>query len=682
VSIPGPTPLDGGAALLGLTALAVLVGEGIRLPLARRAPLFRVREPIERFLLDFYLGGAVLYVVAALPGGWFTPVPVGAAVVAALGSLVWGLRGSRTLGHARAFLRETGRVLGNPFVLATLLSALGLGLLEASVAGAAATGNTFDSSVDTLFVSLLGLHASIPLSLAPIASGWVAYPQGSTVWFAAAQSLAGFPPPRTALLVTPLFMALAPLGAYCVGRRWLGSASAGAACAIVFAVLGPGTRGYAGGSNDFVLAFPLVLLLVALSHDWATGAGPTIRDAVAFGSLAGYSAAINPVGAEWLFLLVPFWVVASGARGARVLGRWGAAWGVAVASALPWVAPSLVGIGRGAVAPARAASGGWGLGTFVSLADPFVIRPTVQTFSPYPLLSVELAGLLIVGAVVLLWAPWRPGLPGAAFGRWAVAGVASALVWLSGGLLAHAGWHGLDPVLAVTSPGEMSSLLFAVFALVVAVPLVVLFRRAEGSAGRPGPGPPTRPEPNARRPAGGALDLRIASIGLAIAVLMPGAVLTGTELPTTLGTLYSSFSNVTAGDFAMLEWAGAHLPPGSRVLVAPGSAAEFLPGYAPGAVLVYPMTGPGWRSDPEYLDLCGRLENGSLGGPGLQEVHDLRVQYIAVTGASSVLFAPFDPKPLLDSAAFSVDFHDADAYLFAVSTSTVGPLTAGAGAAG
>jgi hypothetical protein len=122
---------------------------------------------------------------------------------------------------------------------------------------------------------------------------------------------------------------------------------------------------------------------------------------------------------------------------------------------------------------------------------------------------------------------------------------------------------------------------------------------------------------------------------------------------------------VTADDFAMLTYLGSHLPPGARVLVAPGSAAEFLPAYASDVVIVYPMV-PGWTGiNASYSLVVRELTNDTLDGAGTAALRVLNLGFIAVTGPSTTLWPPFSPGPLLnDSAEFPVLFHQGAAYVF------------------
>jgi hypothetical protein len=122
---------------------------------------------------------------------------------------------------------------------------------------------------------------------------------------------------------------------------------------------------------------------------------------------------------------------------------------------------------------------------------------------------------------------------------------------------------------------------------------------------------------------------------------------------------------VSSADFALLSYAGTHLPAGARVLIAPGSAAGFLPGYAPNVVLLYPLV-PGWEwLNSSYRVVVSQLTNASLNSSGLAALGSLNVGFIVVTGNSTILWPAFSAAPLLsDPGNFTLLWNEGDAYLF------------------
>jgi hypothetical protein len=670
VSLPGPT---GAVLLLGLLGLglgATVLGDGVRRILARWTGAWSDLEAVERGLLDFYLGGAVLYLLAALPIGAFSLLSV--AVVLGAGVAGMGLVLARRAFRHEVAVRRWVRPLARPSALVALAAGLLLLIFELLVALPIGTGNTYDSSLLTFYTAHLLAAHDLPLSFAPSASAGILYPQGATAWLGTAQLLLGLPGARTSLLLTPLFFGLAPVGGFVLGRRLFGGDRGGLALALMLGTVASWTRVFVGGSNDFVFAFPLVLLLAGQAIGWAR-AVPSRGEAVAFGLLLGYSAALNPVGAEWL---VPGLVVMAFLARPRWAGsalRWLVRWGTAVACALVPLGPTWFVLARGIAAPGYlpgasstgATPPGVELGRFLGWVDPFLFRSTDVALSPVPVLRAELAILLTVGVGLLLFA-----------GRWSLgerlAGVRDFLV---AGLLATLGllllnWVGSTGggrgVLGViVSSSEASIWLFTVFTVIATIPLVVVLEAGARAVRRGAPGPAAAPSPPgaraARRRAEGAA---VVPVVLALVILVPGLALTPTQLAPTLTTLYTDFGNVTTADFALLSYAGHHLPSGARVLVAPGSAGEFLPAYAPSAVLLYPMLPGGERVNASYALLVRQLTNATLTATGIEALGTLGVRYIMVTQNNSILWPAFSPVPL-ESPDFSELFADGDAYLFA-----------------
>jgi hypothetical protein len=675
VSWPGPTGVAWALGLIAFAGAAGVLGEFVRAVVARWAGSWRSLEAVERAVLDFYLGGATMYLLAALPGGLFLPaVVVGAPIAAGALLLLWVAARRRRRPFEPEFSSRAG--LGRPAALVALAIAGLLFAFELAIALPVPTGNTYDSSLLTLYVALLLQHHTIPLSFQPYAAVGLLYPQGTTVWLGWAQTVFALPAARTSLLVTPLFFGLVPLGGFVFGRRAFGTDRAAVATAVFLAAVGSWTRVLVAGSNDFVFAFPLVLLLAGQSFAWTRGTPPRVGDAAAFGLLVGYSAAMNPVGAEWL---IPALVV-GGALARPAFGgsaaRWLARWATAVAAALLALVPTFYVLAQGLNSPgltpgAGAAPTGSTVGLtapqFVGSIDPYLFRPTDVWLSPIPFLRLEIAVLLTIGLGLLVVVPRTSALRGYLdpFRRF-LASAALVQLALLGVLWAGSAGFGPGVRLAeVTSGAELSIWLFTLYTLIAGTVLVVL---VEWAFARPG----------APRPAGGggenrarggraawALPRGALPLLLVFVIVVPGVALTPTELPPVLSELYQDFGNVSAADFALLEYASAHLPSGARVLIAPGSAAGFLPGYARDLVLLYPLV-PGWEwINASYRIVVSQLTNATLNATGLGAMAALDVGYVIVTGNNTVLWPAFSAAPLLaNPAAFDLLWSSGDAYLF------------------
>jgi len=675
VSFPGPSGPVLVLGLLGLAVASAVLGESVRLIATRWVVAWRELEAVERGLLDFFLGGAVLYLLAALPVGGFSLASVVAVLTAGAIGVVW-VAARRWRSRSLSFRTLVGPLV-RPAVLLTGLAALALLLFEVAVALPVGTGNTYDSSLLTFYTARLIEGHQLAFSFLPSASVGILYPQGTTAWLGAGQLLLGLPGARTTLLLTPLFFGLAPIGGFVLGRRLLGGDLGGLAFALVLAAVASWTRVLVGGSNDFVLAFPLVLWLAGQAVGWMRSV-PTPADAVGFGLVLGYSAALNPVGAQWLgpaLLIMGLIAVPRLAGSAR---RWLARWGAAMLTALLPLLPTWYVLARGVsmpgylpgAGPASGSPSGFDTARLVGYVDPYLFGPHDVWLSPLPAVRAEIVLLFTVG-LALLFLAGRATL-GPRFGP--------IVAFLLGGIVATVGLIGVDwsgsvggPVGAlasVISEGEASIWLLTWYALIATLPLAVVLEWAVRANRSVPPSPPHPARPGRwsldRRPSGAAAALPLV---IALVIVVPGAVLTPTQLAPVLSTLYHNFGNVTEADFDLLSYSGAHLPSGARVLVAPGSAGEFLPAYDPTAVLLYPML-PGWTElNASYTLLVSELTNATLPANGIAALRVLNVQFIIVTESNSVLWPAFSPAPLLFDNEFPRLFQEGGALLFSVPTS-------------
>lgn len=681
MALPGPGGVGWGLELLLFAAATLPTGELLRRLSARYVRLFRGSSPLEVALLDLYLTGGFLFGIGAIPAGLFSPqMPEILLLGGGAGLLahVWLER------HHSPWVRipppiAWDRLRTIPFLVA-IAAAASLYAVEIAVSEGVPTGNTFDSSILAMFLGLTHLHQTLPQSFAPIAPQATAYPQALTAWMYSVQSFVSLPPSRAALLVTPLFLSLGPLAAYVWAERWWRNAIAAGVFALGFALLLAWTRVLVAGSNDFAAAFPLVLLLWAWLPTWTADRAPGLADSIAFGGLAGISAAFNPVGAQLLFVALPGFAISFHSALRRRPLVWIGRWAIALTSAMPFVVPSLSVLWQGRTSPGLvtggiAAAGGGLAGLspaqIVGLVDPFLFRSTDVWFSPFPVVRAELALLLVLGLGLLFVPGLRRATPGEDLLRAFLPAffLAAGLIFL-GEWAASVGVPGARVLADITSGAEASILLFTVYGAVCLLPVVRAAEAARPSAGAldrtralasPNGSPPTPRRSGGTERGSPALI----ALGLATLVFIPGVVATTAELPGYLHQLYFAFGNTSMADFDLLHWADANLPAGARVLVAPGSSAQFLPGTRPDLALLSPVAPI--ANNASYQVLVRELDQGVLTPASQSAIGVLHVEYILVTQANTDLWLPFSPVPLLAAPTqFLLEFHEGDAYAFAV----------------
>ncbi len=663
---------------------------------------------VERAVVSLYVAGGFLFVLASLPIAWFSESLVVVAFVA--GALLWCLDpGSRRdLRSCWSRLRTGWPGAARLLVPTGLVASAVLLLLvfEVTVVGGMALPNSYDGSVQTEFTQVLLRQGSVGTTLLPYADAGIIYPQGTTVWLATGVLLFKWPVADGSVYLTPLFLALGVAGAYCWGRRLGGvdtraGQRGGLVFAAVFASLGTWPRFLVGGSYDFALAIPLFLVLLGwLEPLWQTHRG-SWRPYLLFALLVGVLASLSVACAELLVVLV----AVIGLRTLRPISR----------AFLPWAGRVALIAGLGALFVVRSLIEiivWWGypghvlteiggplppapppsvspLLALVGLMDPFLFRPIDVWLSPFPLLKLELAALFASGLFLLLlrtlghYPMFERDMPRAATVNLLGTTAATAAVL---GVIVLSGIHGsgLSAIVGVSSSGETSILLFVFYTAIAALPLLWAAGQLDRwlHATRRATNGPT-PKQRTMRSKQTSLDsLGRGAGGIVLAVLVlslpliSGTAVTVTEAPAYMGDLLHDLSNVSQGDLEALQWAGNHLTACSGVLVAPGSAGQFLPAYSD-ARLIYPM-------DPSpqnlsYIRVVANLTFGNYTATVRSDLLALQTTEVLVTGETNVLWKPFATAEMTNSADFRLLFQAGDASIFQFLPGTAalgcGPVT-------
>ncbi len=639
----------------------------------------------ETLLLSFYLAGASLYVVAALP------VPLyGASVLFGLIALGILVAGALLVREAARTWERWSRLLANPgpWVVAVLVVALLY--VEVTGIGLRSLSNGPDGAFHGLFTTLILRDHELPWTLQPFANAGVLYPQGEPVWETVPVLLYGWPVYVVPMVLPCLFLALTPLGAYGWGLRvgigfTGGGEASGALFAGFFGLVASWPRLWVGGSYDFAVALPMFLLCVGWLGPFARTPHRSWADRVGLAAVFGIAATISASVGVALVCLLAAYLVAYRPWGLVSLGRSVTEVGLALAAiglllSRPIVAvllwyhlPGHVLSGAGSPPYAYPVGPVVNWSTLLQQVNPFVVGQF--KVSPVPLLFFEVMILFVVGlallAVRLLFKDSRAfdRIPRRVAADLAVLTV--TLFVLTSVMIFVEGSDGaLGTVLAVPNYIQISVLLFLSYSVIGTVPLLIAWgsvsthyrhrkERAEDASASTNRPDRWRVSPSR---AGAPSSAMVASALVLIVAFSAGAVATGTSVPEYLQSHVAPLSNVSAGDIAALEWAGANLPECSRVLVAPASAAQYLPEFAVLGVVFPEYPNPvNYSYHVAVQDLTGGVFDNStelaLGFLGVTEVF--------VTQQTSTPFLPFDPAPMESSADFQELFHQQDAYIFA-----------------
>lgn len=647
-----------GELILFFVAL-LLVGDVLLFAARRVLGRQSVLTLVERGIIGFYAAAGLLYVIAYTPGHVFTTFTVYGVLAA--GAILWVLfRGRRALRTLRRTAKRLDKRLENETAFLVMLAASVLLLLFGSyLMGGMLAPNSFDGSIQTIFITLLLHDHSAAFTLEPFAQMGVVYPQGATVLLGTSSILFGWSAMMAPVYLPSLFPALFLPAIYAWTLRvWKGPSPKMAAVtiALFLGLVGTWPRLLLLGSYDFLISLPLLMVLLGVAPGFI-GVGKW-EDAIMLGAGIGILTALSPVSGA-LFVLICLVLVVLGSlkqRGAflKRLGALAASTATGVVFVFPNIVASLEwwGYPGHVLAP----SGGQEIPmtgpqySFLSqlpgYLDPFLFRQQDIWLSPFESLKVLIAVLLVAGALLLIFRIFSvfPLEIPVFFTFETLAGVGATILAILVVVILLT-WSGVSSL--PTNLQEISIILFLFFTIIAALPLVIAGRALS--------------EARSASSTGKGLTLLVAALVVAVPLTM-GAGVTILSEPQYIDSESGNLANVTQGDLAALSWAGAHLPSCSSVLVAQGSAAEFLPAYAT-VHMLYPMEPP--PRNQSYYDVVSDLTTGSITYATLSNLEVLGVTEIFVTGQTNVDWKPFLPQPLLaDNVDFSMLFHSADAYVF------------------
>jgi hypothetical protein len=660
--------LESALIALAVLPLGFVILRGTEWVLRHRFSLSHV----ERAVFALYAAGGALFLLASIPFPLYDLASVTSVLTG--GAVLYIVVALRERGQS---LHAAIRWVTSPLGGSLLLGTLGLLAFEITPIAAHPFPNAWDGSSTALWMNLTLRNGTLPTSLQPFASAPVVYPMATTVWMTLPVLILGWSVVQTPVWLPPLFLALTIPSAYCWGARWgarssISGSSVGLLFAAFFGVLASWPRFYTGGSYDFAFALPLFLVAVGLLPSFVRTERASVAQLLGFGLLAGVISSLSLAAGEALLFLLLVYSILTWWRRRRAFIVWLGRFAIAVAIEVLFSLRSLVAWatnGRPGYAP-PAVYGGLTPRLVQGELDPLV--PWKFKMSPFPWLSLELQVLLVAGlgicVFVLLFRKKR--LRSLSLSRFAVDLLTgtTAMFALTGVLLVAAlpGPQAAD-LRSVTNLDQSSILLFVFFEAVCAFPLVVaLTQLTVGSSF------PTHPDPTpatsspkhhfeSRRPITKVGFSPIIGALAVLVLLIPLASGVGFTLADGPGYIQQNVgktSNVTAGDVAAMEWMGGHLPACSSVLVAPGSAGQFLPEFS-SVHLVFPMN-PVPESGP-YSVVVSNLTGGIYNSVTRIALKELGVTEIFVTGQTSVSYPPFVAAPLLTSPDFSMLFGSGDA---------------------
>lgn len=297
--------------LLVLMFLFAVIGEPIRILFLRPIESFANLDFPQICILDVYLGGLVLYVVAMLPLQVFDrPVVLGITIFGFLSSIFLHSRHlhGKKIKEVQAFLLEQkAAILDYVLLFAMFLVFLGIQLVPLTNF---VFGSIHDTSIHSLQVEVILKNHYVPVTMQPYSPEGIIYPQASHVIFAFASYIINYEAPKAVFYVTPLFNSLTVFGAYFLGKKLWSNRRFYLGLSFVFAFVSSWPLNVTWGANPFITGFPLFLICLGLFFSLSrSGIRSDVKELFVVGILFGYSAVIIISYLETLAAIGFLWLV-------------------------------------------------------------------------------------------------------------------------------------------------------------------------------------------------------------------------------------------------------------------------------------------------------------------------------------------------------------------------------------
>jgi hypothetical protein len=602
--------------LLQLCAFLIslmVIGEPIRILFLRSQKLFKDLDFLQICLLDVYLGGLALYVIAILPLQLFSwAVALGLTIFGFLFTVSFHLRSlhKRRIQEIHLLLAEhRTAVIDYTLLVAIFLILLWIQLpsLEKFV-----FGSVHDTSLHSLMVQVILESHHVPVTLQPYLPEGIVYPQASHVLFAYASYLLNYEAPRAVFYVTPLFNSLSVFGVYFFGRQLWNNRSFYLGLSFVSAFVSSWPLYVTWGANPFVTGFPLFLICLGLFSSLSSFRRETnVKELVAVGLLFGYSAVLILSFLETLLVIGILWLVYGYLRKSGKVRSMTKRYLLIFLFSLIPLSPFLVRFimyyqypgGNVGIAP------GFMGQEKLQLKLTQALEWAFENLNPNTLLGIELIGLLF-GFGVLLWKVGSGDKKAKKVLFFATA------IFLSSTLLSFVSYF-LPANLTVISWPHQSIILtlsISIFVVVFYQKLVIFLRNIDF------------------RGFGKVFSKRsYAPLLISVAAL---AAINGPFVysrlaidPQTLVGSYGWFAITTEDDYDLMRWMETNLPKNSTILVSPYEAGLFIPSISH-LKIVFPYVAS--QRTYNYQRIVNLLSQNTVNGTSFELMQYYNITHIFV----------------------------------------------------
>jgi hypothetical protein len=275
-----------------------VLGEPWRLGLRKFVGIFKNLDALQILVLDVYLGGFLLYIIAIIPLHLFSADVLYAITLVSTAIVLWFYRKElRSVArNLRLYLKKfsfRNHLFSEPLLLIVLIFLFGLVVQTLALSGLI-FGSIRDTSIHSLFVQVLLENKQVPMTLQPYLSEGIIYPQGFTPMVAYAVLISNYSPPEAVFYLTAFFNAFTILGVYFLGKTLSLSKKGyvGLSLAFVFTFVAFWPKYITWGSNALVASFPLFFVCLSL-FPFLTKEKLNLGSILTIGFLFGYLAVLH-----------------------------------------------------------------------------------------------------------------------------------------------------------------------------------------------------------------------------------------------------------------------------------------------------------------------------------------------------------------------------------------------------
>jgi len=287
------------------------LGEPWRILLRKFAGLFKSLDFLQILILDVYLGGFLLYIVAIIPLHLFSATTLYAITLVSIVvvfSLHWRKFRNTTKNfflYPKKFLSQNHQSFEFVLVVSMFLFSL---FIQTSPLNHLVFGSVRDTSIHSLFVQVIIESRQIPVTLQPYLNEGIVYPQGFSPIAAYSVFILNYLPPQAIFYLTAFFNALTILGAYFLGKTLSKKCYLSLSLTVIFAFVAQWPKYITWGSNPFVASFPLYFICLSLFPSLAKSK-LKVEAIFAIGILFGYLSVLHLQTYEMLIAsLFVLWV--------------------------------------------------------------------------------------------------------------------------------------------------------------------------------------------------------------------------------------------------------------------------------------------------------------------------------------------------------------------------------------